>query len=305
MALFFKGGEQLYTEAMDAIGRKDYQAAKKKFLDAKEKGYDRDGLGMVYVAIIDIGSARKNVGAYNRLADMLRNLQVSNIKFGLTEMDVSDLITECELAVKEIEASGLSNSDYNNKGNALIAVAGGYMSRIGEKNLKFDEIFKGNTVSNGNREALILQAQAYRIMGEGCVHTDPKMAADYMQMAYNFRRQLGDSGDEELRLSRNYARSAKCWICGRPANGEGIHFERMRADIEPVFDKMASEEAIRPVSDDVSSIYVCMPCFTAISNRSDEIANEYYQQALAEMRAMEMRLQAEINSVRFSASMHR
>lgn len=305
MALFFKGGEQLYNEAVDAIGRKDYQAAKKKFLDAKEKGCDGNGLGMVYVAIIDVGSARKNVSAYSRLIDLLRGLSVSNIKFGLTEIDVNDLITECELAVREIGASALSDNDYNNKGNALIAVAGEYMTRIGEKNLKLDEIFKGNTVSNGNREALILQAQAYKIMGKGCVHTDPKMAADYMQMAYNFRRQLGDSGEEELRLSRNYARSAKCWICGRPANGEGIHFERMRADIEPVFNKMASEEAVSPVSEDVSSIYVCMPCFTAISNKSDEIASEYYRQAIAEMRAMEMRLQAEINSIRFSASMHR
>ena len=41
-------------------------------------------------------------------------------------------------------------------------------------------------------------------------------------------------------------------------------------------------------------IYVCRACYTAISNRSDEIANEYYQQSMREMMAMEARLQAEI-----------
>ena len=305
MALFFKGGEQLYNEALDAVGRKDYNAAKKKFLDANEKGCPNGPLALAYAALIDVGSSRRSVGAYQALISKLSGLKESEIKFGLTDITVADLITECELDIKEVQAANMSDNDYQAKGQQLIAVAGEYMARIGEKTLLLDEIFKGNTVATGNREALILQAEGYAVIGKGMVSSDPKGAAEYMQMAYSFRRQLGDSGDEELRLSENYARSAKCWICGRPANGQGIHFQAVRADIEPVFRKMSDGDIVKPLSDDACSIYICVPCYTAISNRSDEISREYYEAAMREMRAMEMRLQAEINSVRFSASMRR
>ncbi len=305
MALFFKGGEQLYQEALDAISRKDYSAAQKKFLDAKEKGYDPDGMCMVYVNLIYLGNNRNTPRAYRNLIDTLNSAKPGVIKFGLTEVETADLITECELAVMEIEASDMPDSDYVSKGNRMVEVAGQYMARIGEKNLKLDEIFKGNTMATGNREALILQAEAYSIMGKGYVRTDPKMAAEYMQMAYNFRRQLGDSGEEERRLSQNFMRSATCWICGRPANGQGIHFMAMPADIEPVFQKMTDGDVVKPISEDCRDVYVCMPCYTAISNRSDEISREYYEHAMAEMRAMEARIQAELASLRFSMSMSR
>lgn len=305
MALLFKGGEQLYNEAVDAIGRKDYNTARKKFLDANEKGYGKDELALAYAAIIDVGSNRGNVGAYEKLIDRLNSLKVSSIKFGLTEIEVPDLVAECELGIKEIRAASISDSAYQEKGNQLITIAGEYMARIGEKNLKLDEIFKGNTVATGNREALILQAQGYSVLGKGSVSVDPKMASEYMQMAYTFRRQLGDSGEEELRLSQNYARSARCWICGRPANGEGIHFQSIRASIDPVFRNMADSDVVKPVSDDSQRIYICIPCYTAISNRSDDIAREYYNDAIRELRAVEARLQAEISSLRFSVSMRR
>lgn len=305
MALLFKGGEQLYNEALDAVGRKDYSTARKKFTDANEKGYGKDGLALAYAAIIDVGSNRSNVGAYQKLADRLTTLNVGSIKFGLTDIDVQDMIAECELAIKEIQASMMSDSAYMEKGNQLIAVAGEYMGRIGEKNLKLDEIFKGNTMATGNREALILQAQGYAVLGKGHVLTDPKMASEYMQMAYNFRRQLGDSGEEEYRLSQNYARSARCWICGRPASGEGIHFQSIKADIDPVFSNMSKDEIVKPVSEDSQRIYICNPCFSGISNRSDDIARGYYNEAIRELRATELRLQAEINSLRFSVNMRR
>ena len=186
------------------------------------------------------------------------------------------------------------DGDAQAKGQQLIAVAGEYMARIGEKTLLLDEIFKGNTVATGNREALILQAEGYAVIGKGMVSSDPKGAAEYMQMAYSFRRQLGDSGDEELRLSENYARSAKCWICGRPANGQGIHFQAVRADIEPVFRKMSDGDIVKPLSDDACSIYICVPCYTAISRRADAIANGYYDKALDQMRAGDAALQAQI-----------
>lgn len=298
VALLFKGGEQLYEEALDHVGRKDFSVARKKFSDAESKGYSKDGLVRVYIAIIDVGSARGNPSKYRALIDALNGIGTGSFMFGLTEVEVEPLKTECDLIAKEIEASSIDDREYQRKGSEMISVAGAFMGAIGDRPLKIDEIFKGNTQSTGNREALILQANAYAVMGRGCVSTDPKMAAEYMQMAYNFRKQLGDDGSEEMRLAENYARSATCWICGRPANGEGIHFQAMRSTVEPVFSNMSNNDIVKPVSDDCRNIYVCMPCYTAISNRSDDISRYYYDQAMKEMRLMEARLQHEIAAVR-------
>ncbi len=305
MAIFFKGGEQLFNEGIDLVGRKNFRDAKRKFLDAIEKGYNKDGLANVYASLITVGENRSNISSYKSLLADLNNLSAESFKFGLTDIVTENLRTEVQLNIDEINASSINDSDYQAKGNAYIECAGKFSSLIGDRSLALDEIFKGNSVATGTREGLILQAEGYSILGKGTVNADPKLAAEYMQMAYNFRKQLGDSGEEELGLSKDYARSAKCWICGRPANGEGIHFMAMRSTIEPVFAGMTTNDVVKPISEDMQSVYVCTPCYTAISNKSDEISRYYYDSAMAEMRAMEARIQAEISSLRFSASMHR
>ncbi len=300
MAIFFKGGEQLFNEAIDLVGRKNYKDAKRKFLDAIEKGYSNDGLANVYASLITVGESRSNIGSYKALLNDLNNISVGTFKFGLTDVVVEDLRTECQLDIDEITANNMNDSDYKAKGNAFIECAGKFSSMIGDKSLILDEIFKGNTMATGTREGLILQAEGYAILGKGAVNADPKLAAEYMQMAYNFRKQLGDSGSEELELSKDYARSATCWICGRPANAQGIHFMAMKSTIEPVFANMTTNDVVKPLSDDMQSIYVCTPCYTAISNKSDEISRHYYDSAMAEMRAMEARIDAELAALRFS-----
>lgn len=300
-AIFFKGGEQLYQEALNLIGMGRFPEARRKFADAAQKGYDNNGLTGVFISILDLTQDRTSIDLYRSLLKNLDGLKVSEFKFGLTDLDVGDLRMEAELKIQEIEAGQMDDSDYQKKGQAYLACAGEFASRLGDKNLKLDEISKKNTMATGNRESLILQAEGYSILGKGTVKSDPKTAAEYMQMAYNFRRQLGDSGQEELNLSKEYAKSAKCWICGRPANGQGIHFMAMKSTVEPVFRSMVSEDIVKPLSEDGLSIYVCMPCYTAISNKSEEISRYYYDSAMAEMRAMEARLRAEISSVRFAA----
>lgn len=300
MALFFKDGDQLYREALDLIGRAKFSDARRKLSDAEQKGYGNNGLTRTYIALIDIKDNRSDLGHYQDLLECLDKLGVNDFKFGLTDLNKEDLRTETELDIEEIKANSIDDSNYKAKGQAMIDCAMGFSSRIGDKPLKLSEIIRGNTVATGTREALILQANGYSILGKGTVSADPKTAAEYMQMAYNFRKQIGDSGEEELRLMKEYSQSAKCWICGRPANGQGIHFMAMRSTVEPVFRNMTESDIVKPVSQDGTSIYVCMPCYTAISNKSDEISRYYYDRAIDEIRATEARLEAQITSLRFA-----
>lgn len=293
----FKNGDQLYDEGIDLINRKEYNGAKEKFNDALSKETSKAGMARMYIALINLIGNRGNTSNYQTFINELKACGQRQFKFGLTDIDAEAIETECSLAMEEINASSMSDGEYMEKGQAMIDVAAKYASLIGDAPLKLDEISKGNTQSTGTRESLILQAMAYECMGMGVVLRNPKQGSEYMQMAYNFRRQIGDSGDRDLQLMKNYARSSKCWICGRPANGEGIHFMSIRSNITPMF-RERENDLIRTADEDFGSIYVCMPCYSAISNRADDISRDYFSQAMAEMRAMEARLQAQISAVR-------
>jgi hypothetical protein len=65
--------------------------------------------------------------------------------------------------------------------------------------------------------------------------------------------------------------------------------------------RKSDDDILKSAPADYNSVYVCKPCYSSISRRSDEIARHYHDIAMREMRAMEARLQAEIRSM--SASM--
>ena len=298
MALF-KNGDDLYAQGIDLIGRKDFAGARAKFDKAIEKGTDKRDHAMFCILMIDLKGRFGEPQRYKYLGDALSKLPSGPVPFGVTTADRDLLLAQTELAVEEIKAQSMPDSDHMAKGQALLACAMGFSSRIGESALPLQDMLNGTSVS-GNHEALVLQAVAYEIMGKGAVYSDPKQGSEYLQMAYNFRKQLGDSGEEDLKLMKQFAKSGHCWLCGRQVSGEGVHFMAVRSDITDMFRKKEENEALKASSQNYTSIFMCMPCYTAVSNRADEIAVTYYNDAIAQMRAMEARLRAEIASVRLS-----
>jgi hypothetical protein len=135
-------------------------------------------------------------------------------------------------------------------------------------------------------------------MAESVAMEEPKKAAEYLQIALNYRMQLGDSGAESRIQSKikQYAKAAACWICGREATGETIHFVAMATEVTPLQAKSKSSSPLPSINND-TSIYVCRACYLAISKRADAIAKQYHDIAMTEMRNMEARLNARINAV--------
>ena len=74
--------------------------------------------------------------------------------------------------------------------------------------------------------------------------------------------------------------------------------------MSPALDK-ESDGIARSKPTRSNEIYICRACYSAISNRSDEISQGYYNQAISEMRAMEARLQAEIAALQTQISLAR
>ncbi len=300
----FKNGDDFYNTAIDMMNRKDISGARACFEKAISKGCAKKDHAQFCLVMIDTEGHLGDPRRYRYLQDAIAKLPAGPVTYGVTSADRDMLLAQIELALQEIEAVNMSDSNYMAKGQAMINVAAGFASRIGEENLPLQELLKG-TSQTGNHEALMLQALAYEVMGKGAVYADPKQGSEYLQMAYNFRRQLGQSGEDDLRLMRQFATTGRCWICGRPVSGQGIHFMAVRSEFTDMFRNKEENEAVKSSGDNYSDIFMCLPCYSALSNRANEIAVSYYNDAMSQMRAMEARLQAEIAAVRMSASFNR
>lgn len=291
----FKNGDELYEDSKELIKRGEFDKARGYLVKSIDKDGGVDDVAAVQVALIDLSKRLTNVAAYQNLLGALNKLtSATEVEFGLDVVNVEDMKVECALTIRKIQllSSGGSGNALVEKGKQLQELAADYQSKIGDRSLIALTLFKKDTSVTGNTEFFNLMAVAYESMADGTVFDNPSQAAEYQQIAAGYRQQNGQSTEENMRKVREYAKSCTCWVCGRIATGEGIHFFSAPAEVSPSLKDHASSAAESRA--DTQHIYICRACYTAISNRSDEIAQSYYQDAMQHMQAMEARLQAEI-----------
>ena len=302
----FKNGDDLYNQGDDLIKRGEYAKAR----DILQKSIDKEGgvddVAAVKVALIDLSSRLTNPAAYRNLESKLKAVSQKQLEFGLTTFDRDALITECVLTAQKMQIMDATSNDSskNEAAKQLQDLAVRYQSEIGDRNLIVLEIFKNDTTVTGMTEFYSLMAVSYEYMSDAVVWDNPSQAAEYQQIAMGYRQQNGQSGDANLARIRSYSCTSKCWLCGRVATGEGIHFFSAPADVSPALDKDDNGVA-KSKPEGSTQIYICRACYSAVSNRSDEISQDYYNRAMAEMRAMEARLQAEIAALQTQISFAR
>jgi tetratricopeptide (TPR) repeat protein len=306
MALFFKSGDELFDESIELIKRKDYNKAVSALQKCIDKGSEDAPLAKAYLAIIYMIRDPQDVGTYERVIETMSSCGTDTLEFGLTHIECQKFIVECELVVRYTNLLKVNgNAEVREKkGNDLIRLGQEFQIKIGRDNLKTQELITGDIATSGLKQSLSIQALGYETLASSSVLKDPKKAAEYLQNAVNLRRQAGESGDEDLQLMKSYSKSAKCWVCGRSATGEGIHFVSMSSEITPMM-KEEDGGIVRSSSEDAQTIYVCRPCFSAISRRADAISAKYYEDAMRELRETEIRLTAMIAEVRMYASFDR
>ena len=292
----FKNDSEHLDDAIDLIKRKEYEKAMAALRKSKSKDKDGDITAMcdAMEAFINLYNKQGDPGAYINAANKLRAYNGGSLEMGLTTFEPAKLADECLLMAKTINTRNMpsSNPQENKaKGDALMDCARDYQTKIGNNNLSIKEFFGGG-VTVGMRESITLMAEANECYAESCAWDDPKKAAEYQQFAYNYRRQIGESGDRNQEFIRKYSASATCWICGRDTCGEGMHFFAMSSDISPQL--MKGDGILKSADPEYKNIYVCRACYTSISRRADAISKYYYDEAVDDMRQMEARLQAEI-----------
>ncbi|MCL1811259.1 MAG: hypothetical protein FWG41_03455 [Methanomassiliicoccaceae archaeon] len=301
----FKSGDELFNQGVDLVKRKEYVKARKNFEKTIEKGGREAALARVYVDLIDACLDNNNPARYSKLAATLASMN-DGFVFGLTEIDPVRLALECSLLAERIETARRQvngPAQIEEKGNKMLDIARKYQSQIGNDTIMISEIV-GIQVNTGIKEALYIQAIGYENLASAAVMTDPKRAAELLQNSYACRKQLGEDGQNAMNLIKAYSKSVKCWICGRPATGEGVHFLTIASDISP-FMRKSDDDILQSAPADYGSVYMCKPCYSAISKRADDIARAYHERAMQEMRAMEARLQAEIRSMAATIAIRR
>jgi hypothetical protein len=183
------------------------------------------------------------------------------------------------------------------RAEALFAAGMKFQTKIGPGTLIVPEVYTAVKTA-GIQKANFLMAEGNENMAESVAWEDPKKAAEFLQIALNYRRQLGDA-NAEAKISQKikmYAKAAACWICGREATGETIHFVSMPTEVTGMQMKSKQTSPLPSIENNVS-IYVCRACYLAVSKRADAIARQYHEIAMRELQAMERRLRNEINSV--------
>ena len=301
----FKSGDELFNQGIDLIKRKEYAKARKNFEKTLEKGGNETALARAYIDLIDTCLDKDNPARYSKLAATLGQMK-DGFEFGLTEIEPTRVALECKLMAERMEIGRIPRgtpAQLEDKGNKFLDVARRYQTMIGNDPITLYGVIE-MPVNTGIKEALYIQALGYENLALGAVQGDPKRAAELLQNAYACRKQLGEDAQSTLNVINAYSRSVKCWICGRPSTGEGIHFLAMPSEISP-FMRKSDNDILKSAPADYNSVYVCRPCYTAISKRSDEISKQYHDRAMAEMRAMEARLEAEIRNLNSRISMIR
>lgn len=291
----FKDGDELFEEAKEQINQKDYDKALRTLQKSIEKDPDNALEANLMITFIHLGRSMSNPSYYSAMAQRLREKGPGTFEFGLSSFDTQKLAAECECMAECITVrSQPSNGPQEDiqKGENLIKAAQRLQASVGNEMLQVNYYFN-NTSLTGVKLALSLMAEGNELISQAWFWEDPKKAAEYQQMAYNFRRQLGETGEENQQRIKQFTHSCTCWICGRETMGEGLHFYRMSSDISP----QQIGESGNSIPEEGDSVYVCRACYSAISRRSDEISRGYYDSALAELHDVEARINMQIAAI--------
>lgn len=293
---WFSSGNELYDEAMECINRRDYDKAKNLLVKAIDKKTDKIDLAVATINFLNMNGNLNNSSKYKSLAGSLAKIPDGAFQIGLTTFDKDSLIKECEAMSACINArTAVANSEDSmvSKAQAMIEAAKLVQMNIGQNSLLITEFFTKN-VQSGQKIATTLLAEANELLAESVVHRDTKKAAEYQQIAFNFRKQLGESGEKNQTLINRYIASCTCWFCGRVAVGDGINFVKMSCDTIP---NEEGADLSKSVDEENKKIFVCRSCYTAMSRRADDISRGYYNESLREMREMEARINMKIAAI--------
>lgn len=308
MVLLFKDGSATLEQGLDFARRREFNRAREKFTDASRK-LAKEGrileanLAKAYAELLSPEVVNGHSSTLIALSSFLRSsLGGTELRLGARGISAPELATQLELTAREAQLSALVQSGPSNPeglAQALQALAADY-SRLGNQVLYLPELFE-QRATTADVKVPGLMALSFETLGTALQATDPLTAAERFQTAQHYWTQANDVNRAQEMATRagHLAIQAKCWFCGREGRGFGIQFASLPLDQDVMGLKGMESSPLPSLDPSGRKVYVCKGCYSALNGLADRIAvqraSEVGQQLLAEMRAMERRLQSPRN----------
>jgi hypothetical protein len=154
------------------------------------------------------------------------------------------------------------------------------------------------------RRAYYLLGLASLIEANSVADTDPKRSVALLSEATTNLEMaamdpMGVTTTTKTKLE-NIAKFGKCWFCGREMQGQDLHYVILPAKVSQYTRQRYGSDMPHSMEND--AVVACESCASSIRNVADEVAKAYYERAMAEIKALEQRLDARINSLQVEVS---
>jgi hypothetical protein len=309
MAPIFKDGSATLDQGLDFARRGEFDRAREKFLDASRK-LSKEGsvlnvtLANAYAELFSLGVRNSNPGSLMALSTLLRSgLGATELRPGPRGISAADLAAQLEVTAHEVNVMSAVQAGAGSGealATALQQVANEY-SQLGNQVLYLPELFNHQSIAANSRFP-VLMALSFETLGTSLQDSNPLGAAEHFQTAQQYWAQAGDENRAQTNANRvaSLALQAKCWFCGREGTGHGIQFVSLPVDSNVDGLKGSETSPLPSVDRSGRNVFVCKGCYSAAWGLADRIAvqraGEAEARLLAEMQAMERRLQSRIAS---------
>ena len=259
-----------------------------------------------------IGNAQKSSESYalatlfyaltNRTDQAWRNCSDALARVPEAQLDVGFPASSSGLArqaaVLSYDLRTLANVDGESRDTARIVamrdLAQRYMDLVGN-DLSLWRLLQENI--EPQKRAHYLLGLASLIEANSLADTEPQKSVSLLsEAATNLELAVTDP----LRISQgtrakrdNLSKLGRCWFCGREMQGHGFHYVSLRATVSS-YTKQRYGSSLQGAENMVEA---CKTCASTIRNVSDDVARGYFESAMAEMRALEQRLNARMTSL--------
>ena len=180
--------------------------------------------------------------------------------------------------------------------DAVRDLAQKYMSLIGS-DLSLWKLKKYDM--DPQKRAYYLLGLASLIQANSVADADPKKSVSLLSEAATYLEMAGTERMSVFPITRtkleNWSKLGQCWFCGREMQGLGIHYVMLRASVSQYTRQRYGSST--PATMENNTVVACNNCASSIRYVADDIARIYFDKAIAEMRALEHRLNSKIDSL--------
>ncbi|MGA2198757.1 MAG: hypothetical protein ABSG45_02345 [Nitrososphaerales archaeon] len=282
-------GPQSWTEAVT-----QFSNAAKHYAEVGNS--QRSKLSYALALLFQALSSR-NPEAWEACSKAMADLGESSVYVGFTT-NSADISKQADILGQDLAATSQLTSSSNNVSRVptLKTVAERYLELTGS-DLAIWKLQKQEI--DPQKRAYYLLGLASLIEANSTMEQDPGKSVSLLSEAATYLELAGIdpmnlTGDALTRRD-NASRVAKCWFCGRRAQGLNFHYVTIPSYISPYVRQNYGSES--PQSILGQSVAACMGCYSSIRYVADMIARDYHQKAMAQIDAVNRNLSARIDSL--------